>query len=66
MRLLFFKALPPSSSHEDRDKLPPDEKFLLILKDNVRLAKTDRDRERAQRELDDFVTNKGLRSRPTT
>ena len=56
MRILFFKALPSAGS--DEDKLPPDEKMLGILKDNVRLAKTEEARKRAQRELDEFVAGK--------
>ena len=51
--------MPPSSSDEDK-LLPPDEKMLLILKEHVRRAKTDKERERAEKELREFMASKGL------
>ena len=50
MRILFFKAS-PSDSSLDAEQLPIDEKLRRILELHVKEAKTEDDRERAEREL---------------
>ena len=57
MRILFFKALPPADLDEDQLE-PPDKKMLGILQEHVRRAKTEEERDWAQRELDEFVAGK--------
>jgi hypothetical protein len=52
--ILFLKSLDGAG-----DKIPIQEKLVLIFKERVKQAKTDKDRERAERDLAEFQAGAG-------
>ena len=51
MRIVFFKAVHQPKSSDD-EKMPVEDKLRLIMQDRVENADDERERERAQRDLD--------------